>query len=264
MPFDPARRRKLYPDSTINFKWAHEPEGSVVAGTKISLGEVICGSITNTNTISDHGQLKAQGFTCDPNDWRNVEQKIYFDGETGDKFITLSMGGKDNNTPAAATICPCCAFGYEASFSSNGLVKLRKKSWFMNYSNIKQVNNGPLPEGYKGVAFVRYNQNFNNAVRLECWVDKGIDGDWKRVLMAVDNGINYGMGGRKCGSVSDKEALTWGFPAIVFSCPVDYNFTSMTAREINAGGSFNEAASGGRGAPAKSGGGGSPLPSDAG
>jgi hypothetical protein len=95
--------------------------------------------------------------------------------------------------------------------SGDGIVKIRKKMYHVNYANIAIVDYGPLPTGYKGVAFCRFNVMANAIVMLEAWVDKGENDNWKRVLSVVDNGARFGSGGTRCGG-TDKQAGTWGFP----------------------------------------------------
>ena len=245
MPFDLAGRRKLYPDGMYGFRWNHEPGGSISANTFYELGVVECAGQPN------HGQAKAQGYSCSFGDWRDVEQKIYFNSDTAtsSQFLTLYQGGLGSEAS------PCTGYAYEALFSQGGIVRIRKKMYHIQYYDIAQVDIGALPSGLKGVAFCRFNVDGNRAVRLEAWVDKGQNGLWKRVLNVVDNGFKYGGGGARC-SGSDKEAFTWGFPAVAFTSRFDYDFEDMTARVINPSGSFNEAGIGG----GRKGGGGVPLP----
>lgn len=189
-------------------------------------------------------------------DWKNVEAKMYFDADTGDDFLTISLGG------GIETLAnPCYGFGYKMSFSTNGKVRLAKQTYFIQYDIIKEEDIGPLPGAgvFKGIGFCRYNIRFDNAVRLEAWIDRNGDNRWKRVLAAVDDGKTYGKNGKRCGSLTDTEAGTWGFPAIIFTNgSFTYNYKNMTAREINAGGIFNE--SGIAGWIPVSSGGGTPLP----
>jgi hypothetical protein len=234
----------------IGYKWQHLPSGTIPANTIHKMGTVLC------NGNSNHAQIKAQGFMCNPRDWKNVEQKIYFDAETGSNVLILHMGGLGSES------CPCCGFAYEAVFNSEGLVEIRKNIYYGNNAVIISSNIGPLPTGMKGVAFCRYNVYGNSAVRLEAWVDRGTHGQWKRVLFAVDDGFSFGKHGSKCGGM-DKEAGTWGFPIVAFMSSFSYNYEKMTAREINAAGSFNEAGIMGGLARPTGGGGSTPLPATA-
>ena len=250
MPIDQSGTKKIYPDAMFAFKWAHYESGSVEANNLYTLGRVIC------KGISDHTQAKTQGYTCTSTDWRDIETKVYFEANTGSQYFTIFLGGVGTES------CPCCGAGYELNVNSDGIVQIRKKSYHIQYSTMVMVDNGPLPTGFKGVAFLRYNIESNNAVRLEAWIDKGTNNSWKHVATVTDDGFSYGVGGARCG-LTDKEALTWGFPVVGFSAPFSYNYEKMTARAINPGGSFNEAGIGGGLARPRGGGGGTPLPATA-
>jgi len=253
MPIDISGRRKLYPDGMFGFRWEHELSGTVNANTFKSLGKVTGEGEQN------HSLAKAKGYSIYHNDWRDVEQKIYFDSSTatGSQYITLYMGGLGSEAN------PCAGYAYEAQFNMNGIVRIRKKMYHIQYYTIASKDNGPLPVAgeLKGVAFCRYNINGNRNVRLEAWVDKGDHGFWKKILSVVDTGFNFGRAGGRCNG-TDKEAFTWGFPLVAFRAPFDYTFENMTARVINPGGSFNESGSGGGKARPRGGGGSTPLPID--
>lgn len=251
MPLDLSSSRKIYPDATYGFKWEHKTSGSIAANTFFILSRV--GTCTG---IANHAQAKAQGYSCTNTDWRDTEQKVYFDADTGSQYLTLFLGGLGSEGS------PCSGCGYEASFSSNGIVQLRKKTYHIQYNTMARIDNGPLPSGFKGVAFLRYNVERNSAVKLEAWVDKGTNNNWKHVITVIDNGFNHGSGGSRCGT-TDKETLTWGYPVVGFSAPFSYNYQNMTARTINPSGSFNEAQIAGGLARPRGGGGGTPLPATA-
>lgn len=231
----------------INFKWKHSASGTVSANTFHKL------ATTTRDSIPNLALAKSRGYMSTVRDWRNTELKIYFDAETGSNNLILYMGGEG--------ISPCSGFAYEAFFSSDGTVGLQKRMYHGNVTPIKVINNGPLPAGMKGVALCRFNIHNNSAVRLECWVDKGTNGQWKRVLFVVDDGFTYGKNGSKCGG-PDRIAGTFGFPIVGFKANFSYNYEKMSAREINAGGSFNEAQTAG-GLARVSGGGSTPLPATA-
>ena len=254
MPLDLYKSRKLYPDATQSFRWEHsssgtEPENSIYyIRTPVSDGE------------SNHAAAAARGLMPNrPQEWKNVEVKIYFDGETGDKSLEIHLGGS-----ITASQCPCCCFSYNMYFSSNGIVKLRKQTYFGNYTLMKEVDAGILPAGYKGVAFTRYNLHNNSHVALEAWIDKTNKlGQWKRVMLVTDDGNTFGRGGLRCGAGNDRAAGTWSFPVVAFiNKGFTYNYLDATAREINVHGSFNEAQYRQGQRRPTAGGGGIPLPGD--
>ncbi len=252
MPLDLSKTRKIFPDSSVNFKWEHSPIGFQQEDSIYYI------RTPKHDGYSNHASAKAQGLAR-TNDWNNVEQKIYFDGETGDKYLEMHMGGSVTNSR-----CPCCCFAYKMYFSSNGMVKLRKQTYYGNFTLMKEVDAGVLPTGFKGLAFIRYNIQNNSDVVLEAWIDKSNKlGNWKRVMVVTDDGNTFGTGGTRCGSGNDRESGTWPFPTVAFiNKGFDYNYLDATAREINPSGSFNEAQyrEGIRRPP--KGGGGTPLPGD--
>lgn len=248
MPYDLSGNSKLFPDAIMRFKWEHVTEGSLKSGEKLNVRpNLIC------DGLADHAVARTQLFMCDQkSDWRNVEQKIYFNGEN----ILLHMGG------IGSEINPCAGFAYQMIFFSSGLISLRKRTYIGNVSIMKEFDNGPLPAigTMKGVGFVRYNVNNDTMVRLEGWTDK--EGAWRRAFVVLDDGISFGKNGSRCGGGEDRAAGIWGFPAIIFHniSNSDFDYEDATAREINPGGVFNEAGNRRGKAPPSGGGGGTPLP----
>lgn len=170
---------------------------------------------------------------CGPNDWRQVEQKIYFDGNTGGDTLTLYQGGGRHNDG-----CPCCGFAHKMGFASDGLVELRKETWHVHYDDMEETNIGGLGGGYNGVALCRFWVG-TDGVRCEAWVDKGRSGSWSMALGVTDTPGAYGSGGGRCGG-PDQNPGRWGFPAVVYRCDdFSYDFQNMAAREIDPGGSFS-------------------------
>lgn len=249
MPFDIAGISKLLPDATMRFKWEHSHEGTIAAGEKFNIRPVDC------EGLADLGLAKSQGYMCDRvADWRNIEQKIYFDGDA----ILLHLGGIGTDAN------PCTGFAYQVLFQSSGIVTLRKKLYHGNVIKMKEVDNGSLPGvgEMKGVAFLRYNVRDDTMVRMEAHVDKGNNNIWRRVFAVLDNGIEFGPNiTSRCGG-DGRAAGTWGFPAVIFhnTSSEDFNYKHATAREVNPGGVFNEAGAIRGKAPPRGGGGGTPLP----
>lgn len=252
MPLDLSGVSKLFPDAQLGFKWIHKASGYVEQDSLYNI------KTPHADGRADHEVSRTQGYSSDRlQDWRNVEVKTYFDGVTGSKSLMIHLGGN----LAVGKVCPCCAFGYQAYFSSDGIIRIRKMTYYGNYDIMIEKDNGILPSGFNGVAFVRYNVHDDSQVVLETWTDKGMTGLWKRACRVIDTGNKYGKGGTTCGSREDRAQGTWGFPAITFGNKgFDYNYLNMTAREINASGSFNEAQYRSGIRRPLGGGGGTPLP----
>lgn len=250
MPLDLSGVSKLLPDATMRFKWEHSTEGTIAAGAQLNIRPVDC------EGLADHGLAKSQGYMCDRiADWRNVEEKIYYNGDS----IMLHLGGIGTDAN------PCTGFAYQLLFHSSGIITLRKKLYHGNTIVMQTIDNGPLPGvgEMKGVAFVRYNVRGDTMVRMEGWIDRDGNNIWRRALVVLDNGITFGPNSTsRCGG-EGRAAGTWGFPAVIFQniSSSDFNYENATAREVNPGGVFNEAGAARGKAPPKSGGGGTPLPS---
>lgn len=254
MPTDPAGVQMLYPSSTANPKWEVEASGSVSSGERHHIGPAAC------DGEPDHAAAMSRGYMCGPNDWRSVEQKIYFDGDTGGDTLTLYQGGGRHTDG-----CPCCGFAHKMGFSSGGTVELRKETWHVNYDDMEQTSAGGLGGGFNGVALCRY-WTGTDGVRCEAWRDVGMTGSWTMVLAVDDAPGRYPGGGGRCGG-PDAQPGRWGFPSVVFRCDeFSYSFQNMTAREIDPGGGFTPGTPGGSPPPVTPGpgGGGSAPPAGGG
>lgn len=252
MPLDQAGVGKIYPDASFNFKWQHHPTGTQEGNSIFNLRPPKC------EGTPDHMILRTRGYMCDrSSDWKNVEVKVYIDADTGNQYFIIHLGGS-----LTLDSCPCCCFAYQLHVNTNGPMKLRKVTYFGNSTVMEETDVGPMPGGYKGIGFIRYNLHNNSVVVLEAYVDKGTTGNWRRAFRVVDTGFKYGNGGTRCGG-TDKEAGVWSFPLIAFQNKgFSYNYQNATAREINPTGGFNESQTALRNLRRRSisGGGGTPLP----
>lgn len=223
----------IYPSSTANPKWEYEASGSRSSGDRYSIGGRAC------DGEPDHGAATSRGYMCGPNDWRSVEQKVYFNGSTGGDALTLYQGGGRHSDS-----CPCCGFAHKMSFQSSGNVELRKETWHVNYDDMEETSVGSLSGGNVGVAFCRY-WTGTDGVRCEAWTDPNMSNSWSMVLAADDAPGRYPGGGGRCNG-PDAQPGRWGFPAVVFRTDdFGYSFQHMSAREIDPGGSFTPGTPGG-------------------
>jgi hypothetical protein len=221
MPLDPAGDTKIYPDAQVNYKWALEPSGHIDAGERHNISVPGGGG---GEGYADHAQALRQGYMNSPNDWKNIEMKIHFDGDTGDDEMTLyGRGGRHNDN------CACCGFAYKMGFRSRGDVRMGKETWHVHY-DYGNTNSGSSLLSYSGVCFCLFNVNNNQHVRCQGWVDRNNNNTWNKVYDWTDSG--FGTGGSHCGT-SDDQPGTWGGPYATFRCDdFDYDFKNMSVREI--------------------------------
>lgn len=281
MPNDLLSTKKIYPDSSVAFKFFHYAldlkkgiltdvpikETSVPDWFKFDnplLAELkVCalGSEALAAKIVDNLELALQQkFLSTINDFKNIEASWYvkFESGTDPWCIAARSGGR------VSYRSPCAGAGYKAFLRPDGAVRFAKdvytgnRAWFPPDGWLNAIP-ALTPDQIVGMKFICFNIDNDTKVKLELWLDQLNINDWKQILTITDTGNNWGSGASRCKCVNDKQPITWGGPTVTFSCqgnsPGDtlYSFTDATVREINAGGTFTEATAGSTTATAGSG-----------
>lgn len=278
MPNDLLAIKKIFPDSSIAYKFNHyvkDLKRNVLPNTPIiepgikdffkfgnetinpELKFIALGSEALINGVTENHKVAAQQkFLSKKNDYKNFEASWYVKFEETDStsptpwvIYGRSTGRRDHKKP-------CLGSSYRAYLRPDGMVRLCKESYFGNKafaSDWKPAIPALTVDQIVGMKFICFNMNEDTAVRLELWLDELNNNNWHLFDSFTDTGSNLGSGASKCQCTNDKQPIVWGGPVVgmgldtinpTLESNTHFTFTKATVREINAGGIFAEARAG--------------------
>ena len=183
----------------------------------------------------DQKKLESQGYMQSPNDWKNIEMTGYVKfnkGSEDDSWTWYARGGRHTGSGAPEG---CEGTAYKQDLFFNGNTRFAKEQWHVHYLFTGSKDSGASSiDKFVGFKAVFYNEEHGGKtdVKLEMWLDKNADNNWKKVDEFTDSG-GFGDAGSECGGKED-QIITWGGPIATFRWDNvdDADIKDLSVREI--------------------------------
>lgn len=239
MAYGPSKRNNqtwvfttLDADSRIlNFKYfSTTDDGFTGSGTR-NLAIMTSSRYAQTQVTQDHDKCSAQKFMMKQNDWRDVE----ITGQI--KFVDAMMEGAKVNVFARSgdITRPCEGTGYGVQLSPDGIVRCMLRQWYPGGEmelDSSSGTAGDIEDKWIGFKVCIYNDQTDQHVIIEAWIDENNNNQFQKVCSTTDTGM--GNAGERCGT-NPNEVITWGGPLVVLNlvdCG-DVFFRYLSVREID-------------------------------
>ena len=183
----------------------------------------------------DQKKLESQGYMQSPNDWKNIEMTGYVKfnkGTEDDSWTWYARGGRHTGSGAPEG---CEGTAYKQDLFFDGNTRFAKEQWHVHYLFTDSKDSGASSiDKFVGFKAVFYNEEHGGKtdVKLEMWLDKNADNNWKKVDEFTDSG-GFGDAGSECGGKKD-QIITWGGPIATFRWDNvdDADIKDLSVREI--------------------------------
>lgn len=183
-----------------------------------------------TQVMQDHDKCNAQKFMMQSNDWRDVEitgQIRFVDAQEGAKVGVFARSGDITR--------PCEGTGYGVQLTPDGIVRCMLRQWYPGGEmelDSSSGTAGDIEDKWIGFKVCIYNDQTDQHVVIEAWIDENNNNQFQKVCSTTDTGM--GSFGERCGT-NPNEVITWGGPLVVLNM-VDCNdvfFRYLSVREID-------------------------------
>jgi hypothetical protein len=232
---------KSSPDSDPHFSPQTKLEKNSDGSFKVKSSKVRMGVFTSSGfhpekiSTLNHNRIALAGYMQSPNDWRDVEITGYvkLNSGTNDNFVWYARGGRHTGYGSPQG---CEGVAYKGELFYDGSTRWTKEQWHTGGYVFGEFgkNIGSIKGKWVGFKVIMYNivQNDKTAVKLELWVDKNNNNDWKKATEKTDKG-GWGSTGSECGGKPD-QIITWGGPIAAFRWDgaTDVDIKNFSVREI--------------------------------
>ncbi len=224
------------------FESPFEPIGPIEVLIRTSAG------YNEQQITKNQGQALQQGYMFTPKDWKNTEitidMRVNAIGKipsTPKNFMAYSIviygpsGGQKGKGPPTA----CLGNSYMARLRyADGRTLIVKEPWYSNYFFKATKENSDFDKFWMLGKWVRlkvamYNVNNNSGKRIELYIDKDLNNQFKLIDSANDTG-GWSTGATNCGCENNDQPIVWGGPEIglIWKDVTDVDIRNLSVREI--------------------------------
>jgi hypothetical protein len=198
----------------------------------------------------DHDEWRERGYISYPEDWRNVEITIEAKYDGSDDFSVYCRAWRHTGSGN------CEGTKYSAAFNPDGETRYSKETYHNEgYDFTDWKSTGvKMDNEWVRLKFIVYDVapkghklgELTDMAQLETWVDPDKNNSWKKVNSFLDNGENWGVGGRKCGT-EEQAVFLWGGPFVTLRGDSTNKlcYRKFSVREIDVQGDFSGGGGGG-------------------
>src|SRR5580765_633102 len=214
-------------------------DGFKVTGDNTRVAVTTSTRYSQTQIELNHDRCKAQGFMASQTDFRDVEitaqLKMVNSGPDGKCSFRARTGEQGRS---------CEGTYYLAELSASGQIRCEVSQWYPGGTTTLDSNQGTegdIEDKWIGIKVLIYNDQTDQHVNMEVWIDENLNNHFQRKCMLTDTGI--GDKGSRC-STDQNEVITWGGPLVVFQTfdNEEVQLRNFSVREIDP---FNRYGTGG-------------------